>query len=368
MCNSKPAANQSVAGEPGNAIDPQDQQADLLKFKRYSYIDQQGTGGEAFSFLIPVDWVFSGGLIWLLDNPRMPVTSAMKVTNPNGTEEWEGFPNQPFWWTTNQGMLSLNPIGSRYFGNEVAPPVGAREAMKQIVLPRFRSHVANLRIIEDVPLPELAQAVGAGQQQPGIQTTGDGAKAKIEYELNGRTYEEEFFCVVESYTFPTQSWSGVTYTTVWTVDYIFSIKAEKGKLEAASPIFQTITYSFQVNPMFYNKCVQLTEYLIQRQIQQIHSIGQLGQMLAQQGEQMRQENLDQWYDRQAVNDRIAENFSDYVRGVDRYYDPFKEQQVELPTGYDNAWVNPLGEYVISPDPSFNPNIGSNLNWQPMQKK
>ena len=366
MCNSQPATEQIKTGGPGEGYSQQ--QDGSVKFKRYSYIDEQGTGSEAFSFLIPEGWNFSGGLVWLLDNPAMPATAAFKVTNPGGTEEWEGFPNQPFWWTTNQGMLSLNPVGSRYFGNEVAPPVDAQQAMKQIILPRFRGNAANLKIIEEQHLPELAQAVGAGKQQPGIQASADGAKIKIEYQYNGRTFEEEIYCVVEYYTFPIQSWSGVTYNTNWTVDYIFSMKAEKGKLQAASPIFQTITYSFQLNPNWYNKYVQLVEYLIQQQIQHINDIGQLSRMLAQQSDQMRQDNLQSWYDRQAVGDRIAEDFSDYVRGVDRYYDPFKEQSIELPTGYDNAWVNSLGEYVISPDPDFNPNIGSNLNWQPMQRK
>ncbi len=366
MCNSQPSSGSSGARD--NVDGYSQQKDDPVKFKRYSYIDQQGTGAEAFSFLMPEGWKFSGGLIWLLDNPAMPATAAIKVTSPGGTEEWEGFPNQPFWWSTNQGLLSLNPVGSRYFGNEVAPPVDAQQAIRQIILPRFRKNTLNLRIIEEQHLPELAKAVGAGKQQPGIEVSADGAKIKIEYTSNGRAVEEEIYCVVEYYTFPIQSWSGVTYNTNWTVDYIFSMKAEKGKLQSASPIFQTITYSFQINPNWYNKYVQLVEYLIRQQIQQIHDIGQLSRMLAQQSDQMRQDNLQSWYDRQAVGDKIAEDFSDYVRGVDRYYDPFKEQAVELPTGYDNAWVNSLGEYIISPDPDFNPNIGSNLNWQSMQRK
>jgi hypothetical protein len=37
--------------------------------------------------------------------------------------------------------------------------------------------------------------------------------------------------------------------------------------------------------------------------------------------------------------------------------------VELPTGYNYAWANPLGEYVITDNPNFNPNIGSNETWE-----
>jgi hypothetical protein len=30
--------------------------------------------------------------------------------------------------------------------------------------------------------------------------------------------------------------------------------------------------------------------------------------------------------------------------------------VELPCGYGKAWTNNLGEYVLSADPNFNPNL------------
>ena len=32
-------------------------------------------------------------------------------------------------------------------------------------------------------------------------------------------------------------------------------------------------------------------------------------------------------------------------------------------GYDNAWANDLGEYIVSESPSYNPNIESNQHWE-----
>ncbi len=80
---------------------------------------------------------------------------------------------------------------------------------------------------------------------------------------------------------------------------------------------------------------------------------------------MRQEQLRDWEARQATQDRLARNFSDNVRGVDRFYDPHAEKEVELPSGYGMAWANTLGEYVVTSDPNLNPNVGSNLHWEPM---
>jgi len=36
----------------------------MLKFKKFAYIDTQGTGLEAFSFLMPSDWKSEGGIKW----------------------------------------------------------------------------------------------------------------------------------------------------------------------------------------------------------------------------------------------------------------------------------------------------------------
>jgi hypothetical protein len=318
---------------------------------------------------MPVDWVFSGGIIWMLDNPGMPGTAAIKLSNPKGTEEFELFPNQAFWWTTNQQMLYINPVGSKYFGCEVRPQMDAMQALHQVVLPRFRGNVGNLKIITEQTVPELTQLIKSTQKsQGGIIPNADASKVRIEYTDNGRPMEEEIYAAVESYAFPIQSWGGINYNTNWTVDYIFSFKAEKGKLDAAAKIFQTIIYSFKVNPNWYNKYVQLVEYLIRQQIQQIHSVGELSRMLSQTSDQIREENMQSYYEREAIHDKISDNFSQYIRGVDEYYDPNLGHAVELPSGYDNAWSNPLGEYIISDNPNYNPNVGSNLNWQPLEKK
>jgi len=92
----------------------------------------------------------------------------------------------------------------------------------------------------------------------------------------------------------------------------------------------------------------------------------MGQIYAQVGREMRQENLDLFYANQAVHDRLTTDWSRTIRDVDGFYDPHREEVVELPAGYGNAWANNLGEYVLTEDPNFNPNIGSNLHWEPMK--
>ncbi len=54
--------------------------------------------------------------------------------------------------------------------------------------------------------------------------------------------------------------------------------------------------------------------------------------------------------------------------MDEYYDPYSGKNVELPADYGHAWANNLGEYIVTENPNYNPNLSSNLTWQPLEKK
>jgi hypothetical protein len=341
-----------------------------IRFKTHKCIDTQGIGTEAFRILVPEDWQFDGGLRWRLDNPGIPVEASFRVWNPQGSEVFEVFPNLPFFWTNNQMTLSMFPPGSRYFGNEVGSPVSAFDALRQIVLPRFRSDAPDLRIVKQEHLPDLAGALGRSAQSiPGVMSVQtDGAKMRIEYNQRGSVIEEEIYCVVASQTYQIQSMYGPTANINWTVDPIFSFRAEKGRLDTNARLFQTIAYSFTLDLQWFNKYNQLVYYLIQQQIQRIHSIGEISRIISQTHNEISDMMMQSYNERQAVNDRIADKFSQYVRGVDKYYDPVNQKAVELPTGYDNAWTNGIGDYIVSDSPSYNPNVESNQNWQRMKRQ
>jgi hypothetical protein len=164
-----------------------------------------------------------------------------------------------------------------------------------------------------------------------------------------------------------QTLSGWKTNIMWGVNNIASFRAEKGKLDANARIFQTISDSLKLNLQWFNTYVQVVEYLIKANIQKINSVGQLGSIIAQTGSEIRQENLDLYNQREAVNDSISNQFSQYVRGVDNYYNPIEGTNVELPTGYNNVWVNGSGDYVLSDNPNYNPNVGSNQNFQRLDK-
>lgn len=345
------------------------QGAAALRLKTVQCVDQQGIGVEAFRMLIPADWVFEGGVHWLLNNPGMPAVIAFRARNAANTEAFEVFPNVSFYWTNNPMVHMTFPIGSLYYGNEVRPPMGAQQMLREIVLPRYRGNIPGLQVVREEHLPDLARQVGAGAQAaPGAVTSADGARVRVRYSVGGQATEEEIYGVVEVTHVSMPVMFGSVEHIYWMADYLFSFRAPDGKLDGMAEMFWTITRSFQLNPQWYGRYMQVSQYLIQNQIQQIQHVGQLSRIISQTSNQISDMMMESWQQRQATMDRISENFSQAIRGVDEYHNPFDERGVELPGGHNYAWCNALGEYILSDDPNFNPNIGSNVTWQQMEKR
>jgi hypothetical protein len=353
------------AGSPGNETaemsdsNVPESSGEALKFKKIRYIDREGTGMEAFSLLIPADWQFNGGITWMLDVPMLPARATFRASDPHSRAAFVTYPSHCFYWLQDPVNASLFPPGSRYFGMEVRHPVTAVDALTGLVLPQEHGKV---EIMKAEALPELVKLVGAGSQG-----YADGAKVRFRFFDGTAKVEEELYGVVEVLNIPVQSMYGQYTNYLWYVEYLFGFQAEPGTLETHTKIFQTISSSFRINPQWYAKYSHLIEYLAQNQIERIQSLGELSRTLSRMSDQMREENLRQFEERGRIYDQGAQNFSDYMLNIDRYYDPFEGREVELPSGYNHAWSNNLGEYILTDDPNFNPGVGSNLHWENLNR-
>jgi hypothetical protein len=337
-----------------------------LRLKLFSYTDSEGTGLEVFSMLAPTGWEFQGGCQWLLDNPGMPATVAFQMWNPQGAEMFEVLPNMNFTWSNNPLSGMMFPVGSRYFGAEVRQPAGIQGALQNLVIPRFRSRVENLEILNEELLPDLPKLVRSEALVSG--GSAEGGKIRIRYTGQGIQYDEEIYAVVEVFRTPITTMFSTTEIITWFVDYVFSFRAAAEQLDNTADIFSVMIGSFHLNPHWYAAFKSIAQQLAQQQIQRIHHIGQIGQMMAQTGSDIRESNLNDWYARQDVYDRLATDWSRTLRSVDGFYDPHREEVVELPSGYGHAWANNMGEYILTEDSNFNPNIHSNLHWEAMEQK
>ena len=316
-----------------------------MRLKQFIYTDTEGTGLEMFRMLAPVGWRFQGGCRWLPDNPGMPAVVSLQLGNPQGAEAFEILPNMNFTWNNNPLGRMMFPVGSRYFGAEVRPPLKVLDAFHQLVLPRYRSAMGNLQILNQALQPDLPRLVKSEAAVSGGWA--EGAKVRIRYAGQGGQLDEEIYGVVEVFRAPIASLFGTSEVIFWWVDYLFSFRTAAGRLDATADLFSVMISSFRLNPHWYAAYKSIIQYLAQAQIQRIHHIGQIGEIMARTGREIREQNLNDWYARQATYDRLATDRSRAIRDVDAFFDPHREEVVELPAGYGHAWANNLGEYILT---------------------
>jgi hypothetical protein len=331
-------------------------------FVTYKYLDPMSRM-EAFRILIPKGWKAEGDVQWS-GNPALPVQSRFRFYNPHGLEELNFFPTRAYFWTNNRLFLTTNPPGSLRFGTLVARPVTLHDSFTRTIIPGAGRNMNGMTIVKEQGVPELA-GLARGIPAQGVNASAEAGKMRIVYGESGRQVEEEFYLAISQFVtnLPGSMGSGGYFINYWYMDYAFSFRDEKGQLDSHSKIFQTMIYSMQPNQRWIAKVVNVKEMLAQSYIQGIKAIGQMGQMIAQAGSQMRQDQQRAWEQRQQANDKVVQNFSDHIRGVERYNDPRAGKEVELPSGYGNAWANDLGEYIVSESPSYNPNNESGQHWQ-----
>jgi len=324
------------------------------------------TGMEAFRLLIPKGWQAQGQIAWSA-NPALPAQARFRFWNPNGSGEFNLFPTQAYFWTNNRLFLSTNPPGSLRFNTMVMRPVDLQTAFTKIVIPYARKGVSGMKMIKASDVPELAN-IAKGQPVQGVRSFANGGKMRIEYQENGRPMEEEIYAAVSQFVtdLPGSALGPGYFINYWYIDYVFSFKARKNELDSQSKVFQTMVYSLRVNPRWFAKVANVKEMMVQKIIKGIKDVGRIGEMVARAGSEMREGQMKDWERRQQANDRIVQNFTDHIRGVERFNDPYAGKEVELPTGYGRAFSNNLGEYIVTDSPSYNPNIGSNVTWQELK--
>jgi DNA-directed RNA polymerase subunit RPC12/RpoP len=361
-CGAKLILRRSAAAQAGAASSVM---VDGISLHPFAYYDPQ-SNLEAFTILVPQGWQVSGGVTWVIERPAVPVQAGLQLSNPEGLEAFETYPNIYFTWSNNPLTQMTKPPGSLYFGYEVRKPIPAREAMREYVLPRYKK-IQGLGIADEGPANELLQAVGGNQPSPaqGAQFSRDAGHVRLHYTYKNQPVAEEMSGVAEYTRTLAPGMFGATETIYWNMGYLTSFRAARERLETYANLYRAIFSSIKINPTWTGLVQQVSQGLTSNTIRHIQQIGALSHQISQNYNEMSAQNLQGWQERSAAYDRVAEKFSQTIREVDPYFDPNTGQTVELPSGYTQAWSTPLGEYLLTDDPNFNPNLGSNQTWTPL---
>ncbi|MBN1140989.1 MAG: hypothetical protein JXB25_04205 [Deltaproteobacteria bacterium] len=356
-----------VAGSPVSG-------AESERFHRQSVIDQQGFGMEAFCLLVPHGWRFQGGVSW--DTRKFPAEASIgyQVSSPDSRSWFEQYPHRTFFWSQDPNLQASYAQG----GAEIAQPMDAVSYLRNVFLPRYRSGVSQVQVLESGPLPELAQETYAivsyhmgifGQISPftfPYELRADAGHIKIEYQLQGQRMVEELTATVSFMIAYFQGMYGQIPAITW-IPNVKAFRAPRERMEDEARLFKIMMGSYRENPNWAVAGTRLAATITREQLRQQQAIFNRMQQIRRTQSEVDDMIMDSYQRRSAAQDRIFDNYSEAIRGVDSYRDPVNDWKVELPTGMNNAWTNG-SDYVFSERSDFNPNIGGNQNWQRMERQ
>ncbi|MCJ7551485.1 MAG: hypothetical protein MUQ30_17585 [Anaerolineae bacterium] len=319
------------------------------------------TGLPALRLEVPKDWLVSGGVTWVPNRPGAPIQIALQAEGPDGVTAFEIFPARYFVWMSNAPMGPMP--GMLYFGSEVQMPVEPSEAITRYVLSRSRNIPAAEVVLEE-PDPDWAQRIhDVNAAVPNAQLRREGIRMRIRYGAGQQQLEEELRAVVEYIRMQVPAgWMAID-TTYWDIVYAVGYRTTQEQWSTYQPMLRAIAESMELNPQWLTAVQQISQTMVQRQIQHINQIGDTARRIGQQYSEMSDMQMQSWQHRQDVVDRTAERYSEAIRGVDTYYDTANDKYVELPTGYQQAWTSTMGDYIISDDTTFDPNLESDVSWR-----
>jgi hypothetical protein len=155
---------------------------------------------------------------------------------------------------------------------------------------------------------------------------------------------------------------------MWSVYSAYSLRAPRGTLDAMTPLMSTSINSMRLSVDWFAGYMQVRELFNNRMKQGIVDATNLSRQITANAEHARKVYADAYKQRQESQERIAQSFGEYIRGVDTYKNPYEDRPVQLPAGYNDAWVNARGEYVLSNEAGFNPNVGDTTEWRRMDRR
>ena len=347
-----------------------------LAFKKHVVIDREGFGYEALRLLVPKGWHFKGGVLWNYNKFPAEASTAFTISSPDGSSVLEQFPHMTLFWSQDSHMQSYYS----QVGIETVQPMGPAEFLKNFFIPRFRSNISGLKIVGSQSLPELAKQTRDlaqfqmrvfGQISPfqfQFEIRADAGRLKMEYFQGGGKKIVEDATVAITYmiaNLPTMYGGYVTGIT-W-IPIVSAFKAPAKEINTKVRIFKIITDSRKDNPVWAENCIKLSASVTRDKIRQQRAVFNRMQQISKTQSEIGDMIMDSYKKRNDAYDRIFDNYSQAIRGVDSYKDPINDWKIDLPTGYDNAWTNG-SDYIVSDDAGFDPNVGSTQNWEQMKRQ
>jgi hypothetical protein len=330
--------------------------ADAIRFRRAVIRDPAVNNVESFVFLVPDGWQWQGDIVWMHDWGILANTR-LRVVDPRTQASVEYLPVTNFTWFQPPPGLNM-PIGGNYMGQLYHPPVqDPAEFVQMFWASSALPHLRGLRPVAIERVPWIAQEY---LRQFGGPGEAHGWKLRYEFTRDGRPWEEEV-------TFGLLFASFNPGTVTWYVNFATSSRAPRGQLQEVGPVLASIVASGQSTPEWVASYRVVKQLFTQGLRQALADSIAFGRKLREHQADIARIRDEVAAERAASQERIAFHRGEALAGVETYRDPVNSQAVSLPAGWNDYWVNDRGEYLLSNQAGMDPNHGSDVRWQRMDR-
>ena len=357
---------------PSAASGPSDR---YFVMKQAQILDKSlGKEMPAYGLMVPTTWQFKG---WIALNGATggcfaDIFAAIgDAKNADSSIEMQMLPQYTWQYMDDPTALrQMQMQGQRdaKVGMKPCPvraPVPAAEFIRQDLIAKYRN---GKTVVSIDPFPELDQLVryrlglppaGAGGNSGGIRT--DAARAKLAYDDDkGQPVEEWITAVMVVRTIPTGG-RGAAYD--WHANMVMFYRAPKGKLDSNDRLFKLMASTIHPEPDWQKASNQFIATLYQKKQQELAKQN----AIIQQFQQHVADTINGVVQRQQAGaEHAVYGESQIVRGVQTFRNPSTGATFELSNLYDHAWLNGSNEYVMTDDPTFNPNGNLTGSWSQLQ--
>jgi hypothetical protein len=324
----------------------------------------------AYDLMIPSTWKIDGGVKF--GGGQSGCFSdifaiGLRAASTDGSTVFATGPDYSWQYADDPSVLqSLNDPGRRALGVggkpcPVAKPMKAEDYIRQNILKLYPSGTT---VVSVAPFPELNEIVRKRQGlPPGNGNTGsirtEAVRVRLAYQKDGKDQEDWVAVGIVVNIYP--AGRGSFYDSHATSLVAFS--APKGKLDGNDKLFQVITGSIQPEPQWVTYSGGVLSKLYQMQAQKVATINKMwSDFYTKEAQTINGVTAN------AMKGADASSFHEdqNIRGVQTFRDPTTGKTQELSNLYDHAWQNGSNEYIMSNDPSFNPNEHVSGDWSQLQ--
>jgi hypothetical protein len=246
---------------------------------------------------------------------------------------------------------------------DIRPPASAKEFLEW----NISQNLPNAKLLGVEPIPDdwtlnLREQVRDLQRtyggSPGTRVSLDTARAHLQSSVNGKPVEGWVMAAVTVTAISSRV--GTRYSTDYKCSLVafVALRAPQGQLQSSDALFRSVLFSARPEPEWQNRLAQgINQMTASRQ----RAEQQRSQIINQHQADMNKIIMGGYENRQRIQNNVAIQNDQTVRGQNTYLDPYTGKKYEAPIG--GSWTNEQGQHITGTD---NPNGTIPGQWRQAQ--